>query len=66
MRLEHIGTLDNKVADLLSRGDIEEAKALVVARWGRCEVGVLDPLFVESAEKRVREASRRDVEQRWS
>ena len=34
MRLEHIGTLENKVADLLSRGDIEEAIARVTARWG--------------------------------
>ena len=45
VRLEHIGTLDNKVADLLSRGDVEEAMAKVRARWGRC------------TEKRVREAT---------
>jgi hypothetical protein len=64
--LEHIGTLDNKVADLLSRGEVEEAMAMVIARWGRCQVGVLDPSFVASAEKeRVRLASRRDMEAWW-
>ena len=42
MRLEHIGTPGNKVADLLSRGDIEEAIARV---------------FLRSTEKRVREAT---------
>ena len=32
MRLEHIGTLESKVADLLTRGDIEEAIARATAR----------------------------------
>jgi hypothetical protein len=57
MRLEHIGTLENKVADLLSRGDIEEAIAMVTARWGSCEVRTLDEVFLRSTEKRVREAT---------
>ena len=52
MRLEHIGTLENKVADLLSRGDIEEAIAMVTARWGSCEVRTLDEVFLRSTEKR--------------
>ena len=63
--LEHIGTLDNKVADLLSRGDIEEAKELVRARWGVCRVGMLDAAFVAEAERRVREAFNRDGERGW-
>ena len=57
MRLEHIGTLENKVADLLSRGDIEEAIAMVTTRWGSCEVRTLDEVFLRSTEKRVREAT---------
>jgi hypothetical protein len=57
MRLEHIRTEENKVADLLSRGDIEEAKEMVKARWGKCEVRTLDEGFLRSTEKRVREAT---------
>lgn len=57
MRLERIGTLDSKVADLLSRGDVTEAMAVVGARWGQCEVRTLDEAFLRSAEKRVREAT---------
>ena len=51
MRLEHIGTPENKVADLLSRGDIGEAIARVTARWGSCEVRTLDEVFLRSTER---------------
>ena len=57
LRLEHIRTEENKVADLLSRGDIEEAIEMVTARWGRCEVRTLDEEFLRSTERRVREAT---------
>jgi hypothetical protein len=65
MRLKHIGTYENKVADLLSRGKIEEAMAMVRARWGVCRVGHLDAAWVAESERRVREASSRDVEKEW-
>ena len=61
LRLEHISTLDNKVADLLSRGALEEAPELVQDRWGICLEGQLDEKFVAQAEERVRTASLRDV-----
>ena len=48
LRLEHIPTGDNKIADLLSRGRVEEAKALVGERWGQIRDG---------AQARVRRAS---------
>jgi hypothetical protein len=57
MRLEHIRTHENKVADLLSRGDIKEAIAMVTARWSKCEVRTMDEEFLRSTEKRVREAT---------
>jgi len=58
MRLEHIGTEVSKVADLLSRGGVEEAKELVRSRCGgRCEVRTLDAVFVREMERRVREAA---------
>ena len=36
MRLEHITTELNSVPDMLSRGAVERAKALVVKRWSKC------------------------------
>ena len=48
----------NKVADLLSRGDVEEAKEVVRSRCGgRCEVRTLDEGFVREIERRVQEAT---------
>ena len=58
MRLKHIGTQVNKVADLLSRGDIEEARAMVAARWGRCVDGNLEQDFLRGSESRVLNAIR--------
>ena len=58
IRLEHIRTEVSKVADLLSRGDVEEAKEVVRSRCGgRCEVRTLDEGFVREMERRVREAT---------
>jgi hypothetical protein len=57
MRLEHIRTEENKVTDLLSRGDIEEANEMAKARRGRYEVRTLDEGSLRGTEKRVREAT---------
>ena len=62
MCLEHTYTMGSKVADLLSRGEVAEARAMVIAQWRRCRVGVLYPPFMANAEERVRLASGRNVE----
>ncbi len=54
MRLDHYPTRENKVADLLSRGRIEEAMEVVRAEVGWCEVRVLDAAWVAEIESAVR------------
>ncbi len=56
MRLEHIPTGENKVADLLSRGAIAAAMEWVRAEVGWCEVRHLDATLVARIERTVREA----------
>ena len=57
MRLEHIRTEVSKVAGLLSRGDVEEAKLVRSWRGGRCEVRALGEGLVREMERRVRDAA---------
>jgi len=53
MRLEHIPTEENVVPDLLSRGRIEEAKAILVKRWGYVVGSQFESGFVEKLENRL-------------
>jgi hypothetical protein len=58
MRLQHIGIKDSKVAGLLSRRNMEEARAIVAQRQGCCVDGTLDHDFVRGSELRVLNAIR--------
>jgi len=63
--LQHIGTLDSKVADLLSRGDVEEAKRMVVERSGYCTEVALPEAYLREVEDRLSAAFSRDAEGAW-
>ncbi len=56
MRLEHIPTKENKAADLLSRGKLQEAIELVREEMGRCEQRWLPVGVVDDMERRICEA----------
>jgi len=51
LRLEYISTALNSVPDFLSRGQIEEAKALVARQWGSVIEYQFDFGFVEGSER---------------
>ena len=63
-RLEHIGTHDNKVADLLSRGLVSQAVALVEGQFGvgSCRIVELPEAYLRETEERVCSAFLRDEE----
>lgn len=56
-RLWHIPTRENKIADLLSRGQIAKAVEMTFQLYGKVEVCSLDAAWVRDCERRVREAS---------
>ena len=56
--LQQIGSKDKKVAGLLSRRNMEEARAIVAQRQGCCVDGTLDHDFVRGSELRVLNAIR--------
>jgi len=63
-RLEHIGTHDNKVANLLSRGLVSQAVALVEGQFGvgPCRIVELPEAYLRETEERVCSAFLRDEE----
>ncbi len=59
-RLEHIPTEENEIADLLSHGKIEEAKRILIGRWGFARMMLVDASFVVETLGRVRAAINRE------
>ena len=66
-RLEHTGTHDSKVADLLSSGLIGQAVELVEKRHGRgsCRVVELPEAYLRETQERVCSAFLRDEKGTW-